>query len=816
MSGMDTLNRTPCRFHHYQLMPEQRQLMNGEQPVKLGSRAFDMLVVLVERRDRVVTKHELMDLVWPKLVVEENNLQVQVLALRKLLGHGAIATIPGRGYRFTLPVEGEAPTAPPSPAPVAAQLPPLIGREDELRVLQSLLLAHPLVTVSGAGGIGKTRLAQAATRSLQPPQDLAWVDLVGLEDAATLAAAVAQALGIELAGATDARAALAAALRGRTALLVLDNAEHLLDAVAAFVGTLRDQASTLRVLVTSQEVLRLADEQVFRPGPLTLPAADDLLSVRASAAVELFVARARQVDRRFELGEHNRAAVAEVCRRLDGIPLAIELAAARVGLLGVEGVRDRLDERFELLTAGERAAMRRHQTLRAALEWSHGLLTPDEQRVLRRLGVLAGGFTLEAAQEVAKDEADDQAADEGKDLDSWDVLERLGGLVDKSLVVAEGDALPRYRLLETTRMFALERLAEAGETEATLLRHARCFVTLAERCDAEIHAHGQGAAALALLDPERDNLLHALRWCERGAGRAGEAAEVGVQLLAALRYYWSSRGLLPVGAAQALRSLAAAKALPLTSARMQALASAVQLHSWMGQAAEAARLAVEFLAAARDMGSAEHQARAMVMLGHQAADAERLAEAEDWMQQALALAQRLGHQRLQSAARNGLIVIATGRGDHALAHDIGQQTLALSRAEGQRYNLCTSLLNVAIAALEAGESARSCEYLLEAAPLVPGTGSRFLSLHWLMCVLPLLPGRATWPDVVRLYAAGAVHEQSLHVAQQDQLARHKARHLAAARAALGDASFDLAWSEGQALALEDAGEQALALLQAKH
>jgi len=814
MPGMDT---THYRFHHYRLLPSQRQLLNGEHPVKLGSRAFDMLVALVERRDRVVPKHELMDLVWPKLVVEENNLQVQVLTLRKLLGHGAIATVPGRGYRFTLPLQGDAQPAANRPAPptAAAPGPSLIGRADELRALQGLLLVHTLVTVSGAGGIGKTRLAQAAARSLQPPQDLAWVDLVGLDDAAALPAAVAQALGIELAGAADAGAALTAALRGRTALLVLDNAEHLLDAVAAFVATLRDQSSTLRVLVTSQEVLRLADEQVFRPGPLTLPATDDLLSVRASAAVELFVARARQVDRHFELGEHNRAAVAEVCRRLDGIPLAIELAAARVALLGVEGVRDRLDERFELLTAGARAAMRRHQTLRAALEWSHGLLTPDEQCVLGRLGVLAGGFTLEAAQEVAKDdenEADSEA------LDGWDVLERLGALVDKSLVVAEGtegDAVPRYRLLETTRMFALERLAEAGETEATLLRHARCFTALAERCDAEIHAQGQGAAALARLDPERDNLLHALRWCERGAGRGGETAEVGLRLLAALRYYWPSRGLLSVGAAQALRSLAVPTSQPVTPARLQVLASAVQLHGWTGQTAEAARLAQELLAAARDAGSADQEARAMVMLGHQAADADRCAEAENWMQQALEIARHLGHRRLEAAALNGLIVIATARGDHPLAAELGQQTLAHSRGEGQSFNLCTNLLNVAIATLEAGQPAAAREYLLEAAPLVPGTGSRFLKLLWLQCVLTLLSDPTTWPQVVRLHAAGAVHAQSLQIARHDQLDGHMAGHLAAARNALGDAALDAAWSEGEALDLDDAREQALALLQAR-
>ncbi len=795
---MDTI----YRFHHYRLLPAQRQLLDGERPVKLGSRAFDVLTELVQCRDRVVGKHELMDRVWPTVVVEENNLQVQVLALRKLLGHGAIATIPGRGYRFTLPVDSDVPPPPPAP-PTPATGPALIGRGEDLLALQGLLLSHPLVTVAGAGGIGKTRLAQAAAHSLQPPQDVAWVDLVGVDDAATLPAAVAQALGIDMAGATDAQAALTGALRGRAALLVLDNAEHLLDAVAALVVSLREHATGLRVLVTSQEVLRLADEQVFRAGPLALPATDDLLSVRGSAAVELFVARAQQVDRHFELGEHNRAAVAEVCRRLDGIPLAIELAAARVALLGVEGVRQRLDALFELLTAGARAALRRHQTLRAALEWSHGLLTPDEQRVLRRLGVLAGGFTLDAAQELAADDS----------LDGWDVLERLGALVDKSLVVAEGASMPRYRLLETTRAFALERLAEAGETEAMLLRHAQCFAALAERADAEIAARGQGAAVLALLDAERDNLLHALRWCERSAARDREAAEVGLRLLAALRYYWTSRGLLAVGAAQALRTLAATETLPASPARLQALGSAVQLLGWTGQAGESGRLALELLAAARAAGAADHESRTLVMLGHQAADARRLAEAEDWMQQGLAMARRLGLRRHQSAALNGLVGLASTRGEHALAVELGEQMLALARAEGQLYNLCTSLLNVAIAALEAGLPPRSREHLLEAAPLVPGAGSRFLELLWLLCALPLLPGHATWPEIVGLHAAAATHQQSLELTKQDTLAKHQERHLAAARAELGGIAFDAAWSAGQALPLADARERALAMLQ---
>ena len=362
-------------------------------PVKPSARAFDILMALVERRDRVVSKSELLQIVWPNLVVEENNLQVHVLALRKLLGHGAIATVPGRGYRFTLPVQ--APGGTPSgaaSAPVAepiavnagnlhGQPPELFGRDDELQELQGLIDSHAVVTVTGAGDIGKTRLAQGAAARRAQQQAVWWVELAPLADAAQVPRAVARALALPLAPQDDVTQAVVQALRGKSALLVLDNAEHLLDGVAALIGALREQAGGVKLLVTSQEVMHGFEEQVFRPGPLALPTGDDLLAVRASGAVALFVARARQADPRFQLDDRNRAAVAEICRRLDGIPLAIELAAARVPLLGAEGLRSRLDERFQVLTASSRAVMRRHQTLRAALKWSHALLSGDEQRV---------------------------------------------------------------------------------------------------------------------------------------------------------------------------------------------------------------------------------------------------------------------------------------------------------------------------------------------------------------------------------------------------------------------------------------------------
>jgi predicted ATPase/DNA-binding winged helix-turn-helix (wHTH) protein len=810
MAGMDAPSYT---FHRYRLLPTRGLLLDGDKPVKLGGRAFDMLVALVQRHDRVVHKHELMDLVWPRLVVEENNLQVHVLALRKLLGHGAIATIPGRGYRFTLPLvaEGASPTpAATAPTPAAhggnlpEQPPELVGRDRELHELQQLIDGHAVVTVTGAGGIGKTRLARGAAVQRARQQPVWWVELAPLADPALVPAAVGQALGLQLSDAADATAAVAQALRGQAALLVLDNAEHLLDGVAALVGALRERAAGVKLLVTSQEVMRGLDEQVFRPGPLSLPADDEAAAVAASGAVALFVARARQADPRFVLDDDNRAAVADICRRLDGIPLAIELAAARLPLLGVMGLRQRLDERFQVLTAGSRAVMRRHQTLRAALEWSHGLLDEPERAVLRRLGVFAGGFTLEAAQAVAGDSA----------LDGWDVLEHLGALVDKSLVVAEGEPLPRYRLLETTRLFALERLAEAGETDAVLLRHAEHAIELAEAFDAQAVAHGQAAAALQRLHDERDNLLHALAWCGRATGReaaeAADAAQAGLRLAAALRYYWAARGLTTVGLAASQRALQRAAALPGDRHRCTLLAATAQLLQSANRVRDTEPLAHELLALAGSIGFAPGQAIAQQLLGQLAMQQGDLDGAQAHFEVALAIARDLGSVHHEGNAVGGLAGLAQARGRLDEAAAWVDKLLALRRRAGHGYNLAVSLQRAALLALKRGDAARAAASLAESEPWVRGAGARLLSLGWCSLNASVAAARGQWPLAVQLHAATDRLRSEDGVRPCDDDVASERSELASARAALGEPGFDAAWAAGRALGLDQAFECAAA------
>lgn len=515
-------------FHGFEVLAAQRQLLVDGHPAPLGGRAFDLLLALIERRDRVVTKQELLDVVWPGLVVEENNLPVQISALRKLLGASVIVTIPGRGYRFTAPQAGDdggtdagglqhvlnvGATGWPAPPPARqGNLPrlsaPLIGREADLAHLDTLLQQHALVGLVGPGGIGKTTLALAAAAhaaAARPWPDGAWlVELSGLADAAPLPDTIAQALDIALPHRQGSVAELAAALAPKSLLLVLDNCEALVPALGPLVAALLQRAPGLRILLTSQEPLHLPMERLMRLGPLALPAQPTLQGAAASGAVALFADRVRAVQPAFELSERNLQHVIDICSQLDGMPLAIELAAARVPLLGVQGLRQRLDERFRVLTGGPRRTERRHATLRAALDWSHQLLAPPEQAVFRRLGVFAGGFTLEAAQHTAADELA---------LDEWTVIDHLGSLVDKSLVMADAAEPPRYRLPETMRAYALQHLADAGEMHATQRRHAQAVLALFQRGTHELMQGALTMDGLAEhLAPELDNLRAAMAW----------------------------------------------------------------------------------------------------------------------------------------------------------------------------------------------------------------------------------------------------------------------------------------------------------------
>ena len=546
----------PLRFGRFELQPHQRRLLVDGEPASVGARALDMLILLARRNGELVSKRELMDEVWPGLVVEENNLAVHISALRKLLGNGTIATVPGWGYRFTATVERAQPLAPdvaPSPAPapapaprtlrtnLPAELPRLFGREHDLQALGAMVDSAPLVTIVGAGGIGKTVLARQLlqARRAHYPQGVCWVELGAVTDAAQLPGAVMTALGVE-GGSGDPLAALIAATAPLKMLLALDNAEQLAADIAQLCQRLVEAAPGLHLLVTSQAPLKLAVEHVYRLDTLAVPAAPLPASqALAFGAVALFVERARAADARFSLDDAQVEKVVELCNALDGLPLALELAAARAPMLGLQRLAASMDERLKLLTRSrDRAAPARQQTLRAALEWSHGFLDEREQAVFRRLGVIAGSASLDLVQQLVSDDGG---------VDAWEALDALGVLVDRSLVAVVGadpQAEPRYRLLESQRAFALERLQVHGELSCAQQRHAQA---VARQFESRWVDRDNGKVSFvdwqAQLAPDLDNARDAIAWAQQ-AGDAACALAIGATLLRAMPHALQGERLL--------------------------------------------------------------------------------------------------------------------------------------------------------------------------------------------------------------------------------------------------------------------------------
>ena len=479
-------------FGTFRLLLARRLLLQGDGPVRLGSRALEILIALVERPGELVTKTELMARVWPSTFVEEGNLKVQVAGLRRALGDSRgsdrhLVTIPGRGYRFVAPVTliDESLPAPQAaveeghklPAPVTR----MIDRAEIVGAITAQLPHRRFITIVGPGGIGKTTVALAVARGLSEAHGhgATFVDLAPVVDPRLVPSALADALGAEI-GSEHSIRGLIAALKDKPMLLVLDNCEHVIEAAAALAVEVLNAAPAVQILATSREPLRVESEQVHRLPPLESPPPSAGLTAEAALgfpAVQLFVERAAAILGDFELHDEDAPIVAAICRKLDGVPLAIEFAAARIDAFGVRGLAVHLDDRLQLLTGGRRPALPRHHSLRANLDWGHDLLREPERVVLRRVAIFAGGFTLGAAKAVAA----------SAEIAGPEVVECVANLVTKSLIEADVDgAVPRYRLLETTQAYALEKLSESGEFELVERRHAEYLRNLVRRPEVEL------------------------------------------------------------------------------------------------------------------------------------------------------------------------------------------------------------------------------------------------------------------------------------------------------------------------------------------
>ena len=659
------------KFEGFEIHPARRQVSINGAPVSLGARAFDLLILLVEHRERVVSKQEIFASVWPGQFVEDNNLTVQVSALRRSLRSEAIATVTGRGYRFVAqPVEDVPAVARRAVGNLPLRAPPVYGRERELT---ELLQAHetlPCVTLCGLAGVGKTTLAVWAARKMAAARPYAqgvWqVELANVLDPDRLVNAICETIGLEVNPRDVPLSQCLAQLRHREILLLLDNCEHLTDAVATFVDALIKTADHVHVLATSQEPLRVPGEYIIRLNPLEVPPTPDARDAIEYGAVRMLMERVRaSVGDGFDPGAQDLVDMVEICRQLDGVPLALEFAAARVPVLGLAGVRSRLHDRLRLLSRGPRTAPSRHSSLQAALEWSHQLLSAPAQQLLHQLALFPGGFSLQGAELLVGPES------------ATRLVEHLDVLVERSLIVLQPGTRPRYRMLETTRAFALEALiATADGVEwSSRLVHA-----MAQLCMDAARTRDS-----ALMWQEIPNARAALAWALETPGH--EQAAITIATFIAV-------GLGAAGASgEALEHLK--RVLPLVDARCPTMLAARFWH-WYGRVGSEGRmpvsLSVEAMLTAdalfESLGERRHRHSCQRHLAEVELEAGHVERAEAHIGIALELeregaseADRMRRLRVESR-------LADARGQHDLALRHAQAALELAEALGiKRYRL---------------------------------------------------------------------------------------------------------------------------------
>lgn len=524
-------------FGPFRLFPKSRLLEKEGEPLHVGGRALDILILLAERPGEVIDKRELVKRIWADVNVDEGSLRFHVAALRKVLGDTGksaryVLNVPGRGYCFVASSTQAASPVAPAPAEITlprslpAPLAKMIGREEMIEKISNGVTLHRFTTVVGPGGIGKTVVAVTVghRRSADFGGRVYFVDFGPLRDAGHVTTTIASVLGLTVSS-EDPTPAILTFLKAGPALLIFDGCEHVLDTLAPLVEHIVREAPQLRVLATSRESFRSEGERIFRLFPLDCPPEReglDVAEVLAYPAAQLFVERIAQSSGPFQLSAEDAPLVASICRRLDGIALAIELAAGRVNAYGIAGTASLLDNRFSLQWRGRRTAVPRHQTLAAALDWSYDLLPPAESATLRRLSVFAGPFAPEAAAAVAS----------GDGLSAAETLEAIDSLVAKSLISPSGSPTLRYRLLDTTRTYALGKLNELGEVRQFAQRHAEHFRDFFERAGAD------GATPLPdwlnVYAGELDNVRAALDWAFAGEGDAG----LGIALTATAVTLW--------------------------------------------------------------------------------------------------------------------------------------------------------------------------------------------------------------------------------------------------------------------------------------
>jgi predicted ATPase/class 3 adenylate cyclase len=685
-----------------------------------------------------------------------------------------------------------------TPNNLPQQLNSFVGRERELAEAKARLADNRLVTLLGMGGIGKSRLSiQLGADLLDDYRDGVWlVELAPLTDPRLVPQAVASVLGVKEAAGHSVQEALLRYVRDKQVLFILDNCEHVVQACAELAKQLMQAGAGIKVLASSRDVLQVAGEATYQVPTLSVPDPHENAEpaqLLRHEAVRLFVDRAHASQPSFEVTPGNAAAVADICNRLDGIPLALELAAARTRALSVEAIAARLDDRFRLLVSGDQTVLPRQRTLRALIDWSHDLLPDEERTLFRRLAVFAGGFALEAAEQVGG----------GDGLDAADVLDLLAHLVEKSLVIMEAGG-QRYRMLDTVRHYAQERLDESADKAGAQARHFAHYLQVAEQARAGLVGAEQ-AAWLTRLDQERENLLAAHGRCD---GADSSACEMGLRLVYALRPYWLNRGLLALGFRITVEALDREGAQKNDQLRYSGLWNAGYLAYFMGRYAQSRAYLQESLGIAREMGNAQSAALVLYPLGMAYQGEGDVVAAQAHLEEAVALDRELGNQRELVAASNALAQLHRMQGRHEEAEPLYESALVLARELGDREYTAGILLNLAMASVGRGFVGRTSSLLKEALGIANEIGSKPALQSAVEVCAGLAASQADWQRSARLFGAAQA------LAAQTGLQRDPADEaflmplMALARDALGRSMFETFQTQGCALTLDDALTQA--------
>jgi predicted ATPase/DNA-binding SARP family transcriptional activator/DNA-binding CsgD family transcriptional regulator len=686
-----------------------------------------------------------------------------------------------------------------------AQRTSFVGREREILEVKRQLAMTRLLTLIGAGGSGKTRLALEVARELVGayPDGVWLVELAPLSEGALVPQEVAKALKVAEQPGRSLTEALVDTLREKKLLVMLDNCEHLIEEAAELADALLSSCPHLRVVATSRETLDVEGELVWRVDPLSVPSADPEAHRTPAAAgeleryeaVRLFVERARLRSPHFELTEENARAVAQICRHLEGMPLAVELAAARVRALSLEQISERLEDSLKLLRGDSRSAPQRQQTLRATLEWSYNLLSEEERALLRRLSVFAGGWTLEAAEEAV-----------GTDETAWeeDVLELISKLVDKSLVVAEARAgeVRRYRLLELVRQYARERLEESAEADVFRRRHAEFFLAMAEEADPQLTGAQQQEWANRL-EADHDNMRAALSWSlER-------EPETALRLAGTLARFWEMRASFVEGSEWLEAALHQSDRVEAAT-RAKLLSEAGTFAFYRADFDHAIVLHGEALELYRQVGDDSGVAFALMCLGAQHFEKGDYERAAPYLEEALALSRRIGDKRNTAGTLHNLAEVDRQRGNYERAKTLGLESIALLREIKDDYRLSIVVGWVGLLAVWSGDEYDLAEvFLKEALALERKLGNWAYGAYSLEGFAGLAGARRQGARAARLWGASEALRASIGAALPPEPRPYYERSMAAARAQLGEDAWETAFAQGMTMSAEEAAEYAL-------